>query len=374
MMMQENKLSLYAMMKVAVMVLAAVLLLLVTGASPVNGVPQVYRSGVMLVLGGVVGVLCLYAAFRLSGRGWWRLPSVVLLLFVCCGGAAGVWAGCDGLAGLPFDSFWSWVTALWFAVFVLVAATCGGVAVFVLSRMMSRKLCLAVAHLALVAMGVGAYVDYFNEVKALLYLPVGQYVMKTGETPRVMTTNKVLNDEGKEFALGFHLGVSDFEEKYYDPVDYSLYRVGEKGNSFQQKTKVENGMVRFDGLKAIPVSDFMKLGHMPQSVYVVDHERVAVQEQSPVKMFTAMCVVQDGKERKEFTMKVNEPLRYGDWIFYLLNRSDEKGILCVQFLARRSYGDVWMMYGIGGLLVSLTMWCWWPKRKKSQSEQMEVAV
>lgn len=362
------------MMKVAVMVLAAVLLLLVTGAFPYNGAPQVYRSGMMLVLGGVVGLLCLYAAFRLAGRGWWRLPAVVLLLFVCCGGVAGVWEGCAGMAGLPFDSFWSWVTAFWFAVFVLVAATCAGVAVFVLSRMANRKMCLAVAHLSLVAMGVGAYMDYFNEVKAMLYLPVGQYVMKPGETPRVMMTDKVVDDDEKEFSLGFRLGVSAFEEIYYEPVDYSLYRVGEKGNSLLQRVKAADGMVRFDGWKDIPVSAFRKLGNMPQSVYVVDHSRVAVQDQPPVKMFMAACVVEDGKEKKEFEMKVNEPLRYGDWIFYLLNRFDREGVRYVQFMARRSYGDVWMMYGIGALLVSLTMWCWWPKKQKNQSEEKEVAV
>ncbi len=133
-------------------------------------------------------------------------------------------------------------------------------------------------------------------------------------------------------------------------------------------------MVRFDGWKEIPASAFRKLGNMPQSVYVIDQERVAVQEQPPVKMFMAACVVEDGKEKKEFEMKVNEPLRYGDWIFYLLNRFDREGIRYVQFMARRSYGDVWMMYGIGALLVSLTMWCWWPKKQKNQSEEKEVAV
>ncbi len=84
------------MMKVAVMVLGAVLLLLVAGAFPYNGAPQVYRSGMMLVLGGVVGLLCLYAAFRLAGGCWGRLPAVMARLFVSCGGVAGVWRVSQG--------------------------------------------------------------------------------------------------------------------------------------------------------------------------------------------------------------------------------------------------------------------------------------
>ncbi len=57
-----------------ILVLAGVLLLLATGASPLLGTPGIYRSGVFLLLSLVVAFLSLYAAIKLR-----RKPAMFLL-------------------------------------------------------------------------------------------------------------------------------------------------------------------------------------------------------------------------------------------------------------------------------------------------------
>lgn len=343
------------------MLMAAALLLVVAGALPVGGAPSVYRSGLMLALAAAISLFCLYAALRLAGRGWWRLLLALVMALMLVAGVAAAWM--YGLEGWKFAQrgTWNWLGSLgmWCTTFFGGGmAVIGGWGMF---RLLDRRLWLAALHLSLVAMGIGCFADFFGETKGMMQLPSAQ---NRGS----VAMHEQLVDGGRAYPFGFSVGVKNFEVSFYDNASYGLYEFAAGRWRRLALADAEDGRVAFHGGIDVAVADVKPLPGMPRPMYVLGGGRVVVKEQPSVKSYEATCVVEQGNELSEHGVRVNEPLFYGDWIFYLLSYKDVHGTPHVQMMARRSPGRPWVLGGIGGVLLSTAFWCWLPTFKQTGEE------
>lgn len=340
------------------MLMGAALLLLVAGALPVGGAPAVYRGGLMLVLAAAMGLVSLYAVFRLAGREWWRLALALAMGVLFVGGISAVWM--YGREGWRFASGgeWRWLggLGLWCTAFFGAGmAAVGGFGVY---RLMNRRLWLAALHLALVAMGLGCMADYTEEVKGMVAMPSAQNREKPVMHDR-------LDDRGQAYPFGFSIGVKNFEITYYESKTYGLYSYTGKGWKRLASAEAENGRVVFPGEIEIADREVRPLPGMPRPMYVHGGGKVVVKEEDPVKSYEALCVIEDGKETVELPVRVNQPIFYGEWIFYLSSfREGPVGGPIVLMTARRTPGRLWMLGGIAGLLVATAFLCWMPGEGK----------
>lgn len=343
------------------MLMAAALLLVVSGALPVGGTPAVYRGGLLLALAAAISLASLYAALKLSGRQWWRLALALLMAFMLVGGVSAAWM--YGLEGWRFaqGGEWKWLGSLGMWCTAFFGCGMAIVGAWGMYRLLDRRLWLAALHLSLVAMGLGCFADYMGETKGMMTLPSAQ---NTGR----MAMHEQLVDEGRAYPFGFSVGVKNFEVSYYGNGSYGLYEFAAGRWKRLALADERDGRVSFPGDVDVAVKDIKDLPGMPRPMYVIGGGRVVVKEEAPVKSYEATCVVEQGNQLTEHMVRVNEPLFCGDWIFYLLNYRDVHGVPHVQMMARRSPGRLWMLGGIGGLLLSTVFWCWMPAQQPQGEE------
>lgn len=341
--------------KLSIMLMGAALLLLLAGALPLGGVPSVYRGGLMAALGAALSVASLYAAFRLSGRAWWRLLLALVMGFLFVGGVAAVWM--YGAQALRFAAGgeWRWLGGLGFLCTAFFGAGMAAVGGFGVWRLMNKHLWLAAVHLSLVAMGLGVMADRAGEVKGLMAMPSAQNKGRP-------TMHAQFEDAGKAvYPFGFAVGVKNFDVTYYEGNTYGLYAYEGRAWKRLASAEAKDGTIAFPGGVEVASNDVKPLPGMPRPMFVLGGGKVVVKEQPPVKSYEALCRVEDGEKTAEFTVRVNEPLFYGDWMFYLSSyREGQGGHPVVLMTARRSPGRIWMLGGIAGLLVATAFWCWMP--------------
>ena len=75
-----------ALLKGGIMALGAACVLLLAGAFPLMGAPEVYRSGAMLLLGGLTVLLSLWGGWRLAAGARGRLVFGLVCLFFTIAG------------------------------------------------------------------------------------------------------------------------------------------------------------------------------------------------------------------------------------------------------------------------------------------------
>lgn len=345
------------------MLMAAALLLVVAGALPVGGAPEVYRGGLMLALAAAILLASLYAAFRLAGREWWRLVLALVMGFMLVGGVAAAWM--YGLEGWHFarSGEWKWLGSLGMWCTAFFGCGMAVVGAWGLYRLLDRRLWLAAMHLALVAMGVGCLADCAGEVKGMMTMPSARKAGRVAMRERLAVGERV-------YPFGFSVGVKDFKISYYDNAAYGLYEFTGTGGwkRLALAHEEEGGRLAFPGGVNLLAKELKTLPGMPRPMHVLGGGRVVVEEEPTVKSYEAVCVIEEEGKLTEQIVRVNEPLHYKDWIFYLLSYRDAHGVPSVQMMARRSPGRPWMLGGIGGLALSTVFWCWSPDKQKANKE------
>lgn len=342
------------------MLMGAALLLLLAGALPGGGVPAVYRGGLMCALGAALALASLYGVFRLSGRAWWRLLLSLVMAFLLVGGVAAVWMYGAQAWRFAAGGEWRWLGSLGFLCTAFFGAGMAAVGGFGLWRLMNRRLWLAAVHLSLVAMGLGVMLDHAGEVK-------GQVAMLSAQNGGRPMMHSRLEAGRTAYPFGFSVGVKNFEVTYYEGNTYGLYAYEGRGWKRVATAEAERENIAFPGGIEVAEKDVKPLPGMPRPMFVLGGGQVVVKEPAPVKSYEALCLVEDGAETAEFSVRVNEPLSYKDWIFYLSSyREGHGGAPVVLMTARRAPGRPWMLGGIAGLLVATAFWCWMPGDGKEE--------
>lgn len=350
------------LIKASLAVTAAALVILMAGAWPVGGAPEVYRSGFLLLLGGVIGALSFCAGITLTGKQWWRLLLSALLAFIATGCLCGAWmytvAGIDFAAG----GGWRWLGSL--GRWIMATAMLGivGVSAVGIFRLMSSRLWLATVHFSLVSMGIGCLADYCGEIKGSLSLPVAQ----NGQPPVMQESVYVGNCL---YPFGFSFGIKQFTVSRYDDAVTCCLCIYKNGQwQVQSEMTPQNGILKTDNF-SVPLSELKTLPGMPYAMYVLEDGRVIVKNEAPVKSYDAVCVIENGGKTEEHHILVNEPVSYNDWIFYLMHCDFSQGRQTVYITARCAPGRPWMIGGMAALMLSVACWCWLPSRKEEPASE-----
>ncbi len=352
--MKKNKIKL---VKASLAVIASALIILIAGAWPLDGTPEVYRSGFLLLLGGVIGILSFCAGVTLTGKQWWRLLLSSLLTFIAAGCLCGAWLYTVAGIGFASGGEWRWLGSL--GRWIMAAAMLGivGVSAVGIFRLMTGRLWLAAVHFSLVAMGGGCFLDYCSEIKGTLRLPVPQ----NGEAP-FMQEN--VYDGNRMHPFGFSLGVRQFTVlRYADAVTCRLCVY--KNGQWQVQTELipQNGILKTDDI-SVPLSELKIFPCIPHAMYVLEDGRVIVKNEAPVKSYEAVCVIETDGKKEEYRLRVNEPISHNGWLFYLMHCDNEQGKQTVYVTARCAPGRPWVIGGMVALMISVAFWCWLPSRKE----------
>lgn len=343
------------------MSLGAACVLLLAGAFPLMGAPEVYRSGAMLLLGGLVVLLCLWGGWRLAtGLRWQLIVGLIFLFFTVTGlnmlvqyGAKAVeYAGIGG----PM-----WAGAVGMGCVALTGAVFMAVFGFLCCRVMNRRvLWLAGAHWAVALLGIGAFADAAYEVRVPVTLPADA---------RTELTELVL-DDGRILPLGFRLRVDDFEVKHYDDATYTIYTFDKGRPGAAQPVECRGDMLHL-GQECWPVSALKSAPGMPHPFLMLPGTpaRVLVQKPGTVRDYCAKLVAfTDHRGRPEThkaDLRVNSPFACKDWRFSLSSYRDDGGRYEVLMQARRAPGRFAALCGMVGIIICTAVWCWW--RKEGQA-------
>ena len=340
------------MLRATGMLLGALCVLLLAGGLPWGGIEAVYGGGLMRVLGGLAGGVAVWAAWKLSaGHRLRMLVGRVALFFVvsgvgvllhcwekaqhCASLGGGMWFGAVGMGCLAV------VGVLFSVIFGYLAHLCLRV----------EKLWLAVAHLGIVLVVVGAFVDVCCEQRLAVTRHVG--------------APSVLQGKSADKLAPFEVEVKDLHvERYASSESYTLlvHRSGRwlpiavakrEGDSFrcgQEIWPVEN-------LRALPGGEGRYLA-LPGSP-----ARVLVQQPGQVREYRAVCrfspTLGEG-EGRDVTLRVNHPASLDHWQIYLMNCSADGRQ--VQLLLRCAPGRPLVFAGLLGVLLSCFAWAFRDKR------------
>lgn len=341
------------------MALGAACVLLLAGAFPLLGAPEVYRSGAMMLLGALVVLLCVWGGWRLAaGRRGQLIFGLVFLFFTVTGlnmlfqygskaleyaGIGGpMWAGFVGMGCVALTG-------------VLFMAVFG----FLCYRVMNQRvLWLAGAHWAVALLGIGAFVDAAYEVRMPITMPAD------GKTE----LTELFLDDGRHFPLGFRLRVDDFTVQRYDDATYTIYTF-ENGRPGPAQPVERRGDMLHLGAESWPVSALKQAPGMPHPFLMLpgNPARVLVQRPGTVRDYCAhITIFTDHRGRPELRkeeLRVNTPTACKDWRFSLSSYRQSAEGTEVLLQARRAPGRFAALAGMVGIIICTAVWCWWRKEE-----------
>ena len=313
------------MLRATGMLLGAICVLLLAGGMPGGGGSAGHRMRM------VMGVIFLF--FAVAGIGVMAHCGVESLRWAHMGG--GMWFGAVGMGCLAI------VGALFSAIFGYLAHL----------SLRVEKLWVAVAHLSVVLVVVGAFTDAYAEQRFTLTRHVGE--------------PSVVHDKMRGESLPFSVEVKDMQVERYEGSDTYTLLEHRNGRWLPvAEAKREGAAIRcgqeewsMAELRALPGGEGRYLA-LPGSPM-----RVLVQQPGPVKEYRAVCRLSAARgesEARECTLRVNDPASWGDWRIYLMSCSADGRQ--VQLMLRRAPGRPLVFTGLVGVFLCCFAWAFGNKR------------
>ena len=371
-------------LKATLMVIGAVCVLLVAGASPVLGAPAVLRGGLMQLLGLLAGLLALWGGWRLAAGLRVQFVFGLVCTFFAVSGLIAAWMyGCQTVENAMLGGamwFGAFATACTAVVGLLFAAIFG----YFVRGVMRRRLWLAAAHWSCFFIVLGAFWDYCSERTATVQVTAGS----GDKVTEVKTTT------GEVLPLEFALQVEDFSVSYYDgaaaPADARHNRLivkdGERYLPFiwmnGRWVSLPEGHLKQEGEELVlgkrryaPASFVQPEGVAYPYLLISEPLPAGVQGGGAVKEYRVACTVytdhRGRPETRHEVLKVNEPIACKDWHIYLLSYhyNHAENTVSVVLQARNAPGRWFALVGMVGLMLSTACWCWW--RREESADVME---
>ena len=340
------------------MLMSVAVLLLVVGGFPLIGMPAVYRSPLMMAVGVVAVLLCLW--------GGWRIANNLRAQFVCgfiCTFFAGagvvvlVQYGCRAVEYALLGGV-MWFGALAMACTAVVGGLFTAIFGFFVLKLMRRHLWLAALHWSLALVGMGAYADYFGEETAVAQLPSNGRV----------TICEVMTAEGEKIQLPFTLRVDSFSTTFYGNDSYTLY-VWQGGKWEPVGHPVpEVDCLRY-GDELWAKEDLRISPDFPQPYLLLPGEpvRMVMRDSRAVKDYSAALHIETtyrGRpEVRDEQVRVNSPLECKGWLMYLNSYTPMGRSTLVTLQLRRAPGRVPSLVGMVGIILCTACWCWWRREE-----------
>ena len=343
------------LLKATLFLLGAYGLLLLAGGFPLAGAPEVYKSGLMLLLAGGIAFVSLWGAWRLSSGMRRRFAVGLGFLFLTCVGVVAAWK----FGGMSL--VWArqggpmWFGAVAMACMALVGLLFCAIYGFFTLRLLTRRLWLAAVHAcALLVLG-GAWADYVGGEQA-------QYHCLVGKEAAVPQWNGKLSQQPP-----FSIRVTQFDVLYYGEPSYSLFSF-ENGQPVLLGTPELRGDTLVLGEESWALASAQHVPGMPYLVLPGKPARLLLSHDRPVKEYRAECLLTLGtgehaEERRE-TLRVNEPISCEGWMIYLMNYSPQADGAKVVLMLRRAPGRIPALLGMVALILCTAGWCFSPNELK----------
>lgn len=341
-------------LKASLMVIGAVCVLLFAGGFPRLGAPDLYRGGAMLLLGVIGAMLSLWGAVRLAAGQAVRMIVGMLLAFLALAGVAVLLRYGAGAVDLAQKGGAMWAGAVGMGCTALTGLLFVAIFGYLATRLLTPRLWLAMAHVSVFLVALGAYLDFCGEVTATLALPADGSVR----------ARSVQTEDEREWPLGFSLAVKEFEVSFYD--DVTRYEIASARNGRwenPQELSLRDGRLWL-GNESWPLSDLKTAPGIDRPFLMLPGEtpRLIMQMPPTVKEYRALCELQtDYKgmpESRTELLRVNEPIECKGWLISLMSYRPMGNSQLVIMQVRRAPGRICAMSGMLGLLLSLAFWCW----------------
>ncbi len=326
-----------------------------TGAFPLLGVPEIYQSGVMLLLGILTAALALSGALCLARKKISRLIFGCIASFFCIAGLIASYR--YGAEAINYASIGGggWFAAVAMGCYGMMGLLFFGIFGYLLTRFMTRNLWLAIAHLSLGLIALGAYLDFCFEERASLTLA----------TSSTEPTESVITPDGRELALGFGVRAKTFKVSYY-PSPYGLYE--RQGNAWKLIATLEDkdgilhhGEESWDSKLVKTNLGMGDQAYLALPASSSNAMRLITREPATVKNYEANCEISHRKGKYDLVLRVNEPIERQGWGLSLINFKEIGNQTIIQIQARSAPGRLIAMSGMIGLIISIAASCWWRK-------------
>ena len=363
------------LLKATLMVLGAACVLLTAGAFPVLGTPDVFRGGVMILLGVIAALLALWGGWRLAaGKRAQFIFGLVCTYFTTSGLITAWMYGCKAVSHAMLGG------AMWFGALAMLCTTVVGLLFAVifgyfLIKLMTPRLWLAGAHWCCTLIVLGGMLDFCGEKNAYIYATAG--------APDKITEAVMQN--GEKLPLGFSLQVNRFEVSHHDEAaeearQYHLL-ITEEAGQYKASVRMADQWLPLPEGSLLKEGDTLRLGNRtfacadvrphPQldcpSLLVSEPVPAGVRHAGAVKEYSAACTVftdhRGRAETRQENLRVNYPIACKDVHIYLLsydyNRLTNQVTVVMQ--ARQAPGRWFALAGMVGLIICTACWSWWKR-------------
>lgn len=350
-----------ALLKATAMTLGAGCVLLLAGGFPLAGAPGVYGCGLMLLLGWVVALLCLWGAWRLSAGARVRLICGLVSVFLACAGVVAVWDFGRAVVEFSGEGMGSVsAVALWFGrlglvSYALVGLMFAGIFGFFAVRLMHRRLWLVALHLCVPLLLLGAHIDYVAESVDTLRIPVGGAAVQAPHG-------------------GFSISIPDFEvSRYEDAAKYTLLR--HEGGAWRPIAMVDRqGDELVVGGERYAISELHRAPDSEQRFLLLPGAppRLLLEGLAPVQEYRARCRLTingaQGQTTREELLRVNDPISCEGRLIYLMNyipATTSGSSTLVEVQVRRAPGRLPALLGMVGIILCTAGWAFSNQEKKT---------
>jgi len=340
-------------------------------ATPAFSTPEpsypIFLAGILAVCLSLCGAYCL-AKGQIP-----RLIGFVIASFFCVAGLLVSFRfGAEAL-----ENFYKGGFGLLVGISMACTACTGllffGIFGYLLKRIASKTLSLAMVHISLVLLASGAYIDYYYEENAMVEIIVG--------APHSVKDVRLIEDEASSddalqelstsrIPLGFSIRVKEFNITHYPNAPYTLYRMKNKAwEPYKKGLLAHRGRITYKG-ESWNIEDMQNIAEQNQNFLLIEGfpQRLLLQDTPSVKEYLALCELTDKKGMLIEELRVNDPIvRYG-WQLSLVKHQSIAGQQILQIQARRAPGRILAKIGMVGLILSVTAWCWWRKKEDDEPQ------
>ncbi len=349
--------------KLAQMLIGGAALLLFAGGFPRFGVPEIYHSGAMLLLGILGAIFVFFAAYRIVDNKILAFLKVTVFALLT---VASVWFSSTAVATVFTGEdmgFYQLSFEIARALLGLSAALCFA---YFSWRSLDKRISLAWAHLSMLPLAFGAYLDYAFELNGAV--PVIVDHEEAAETLR-------LADE-KRAPFGFSLFLNDFELSHYDGERYDMYEQDGQEWKVLGKMELRDGELYFENA-SWSLSELQHDKRMGDRAFLfIDGKpmRLIYEAEPTVKQYKVDYILENKLlgETLRGVLRINEPIEYQGWQFSLMSyrEMESSDQVLIQLEARHAPGRFWARAGMLGLIISIATWCWIPNAPRKRKEMI----